>query len=379
MFTIHKKLACGLMALLALGIAAPLAQGGALPPFGVPNINNPYGGPGVNPYTANMGRFPGINVANPYTNFYGRGGYGGFGYGYPIQIWPYAGIADIVNAQGKYLMSQETSRIIREKAYQEFLHSQKEAILLARWIRDTTPTFTETQRKIARQTLSRIQEAATPAEISSGRALNILRGDIYKNGNKKTDAGKTSLSEEFLLHLNVTVPKGGSLGLLRDNGRIHWPLTLSELAGDKLVRDTETLAQELIAQARTNGRVSGNQLKDLTDKVKQLQELLDDNITKMPARKYLQSQRFIDTFRSALDALETRGLARRYYDFRDWAKGGKTAKELVEYMRTKGLTFAPALEGDEAAYEAIYSALAQYSAAVDPPEHPKTNGQLDQK
>ena len=40
-----------------------------------------------------------------------------------------------------------------------------------------------------------------------------------------------------------------------------------------------------------------------------------------------------------------------------------TLEAIVEYMASKGLKFAPATQGDEAAYQAMHSALAAYDVA----------------
>jgi hypothetical protein len=47
-----------------------------------------------------------------------------------------------------------------------------------------------------------------------------------------------------------------------------------------------------------------------------------------------------------------------------WMAKGKTVHDLVDHMLKKGLTFAPAVSGDEGTYQALYSALAAYDRAL---------------
>ncbi len=47
-----------------------------------------------------------------------------------------------------------------------------------------------------------------------------------------------------------------------------------------------------------------------------------------------------------------------------FAAKGKTTAELVKYMSDKGLKFAPATPGDEAAYRAVHQALAIYDVSL---------------
>jgi hypothetical protein len=44
-----------------------------------------------------------------------------------------------------------------------------------------------------------------------------------------------------------------------------------------------------------------------------------------------------------------------------FAAKGKTVPELLQFMASKGLKFAPATGGDEAAYSALYNYLVSYS------------------
>ena len=50
---------------------------------------------------------------------------------------------------------------------------------------------------------------------------------------------------------------------------------------------------------------------------------------------------------------------------KDFVGKGKTVQDLVDYMVQKGLRFAPAVSGDEAAYQALYSALQAYDLAFN--------------
>ena len=44
---------------------------------------------------------------------------------------------------------------------------------------------------------------------------------------------------------------------------------------------------------------------------------------------------------------------------------GQTVADLVGYMTSNGLKFAPAVSGDEAAYASLYSALAAYRRGLE--------------
>jgi hypothetical protein len=72
----------------------------------------------------------------------------------------------------------------------------------------------------------------------------------------------------------------------------------------------------------------------------------------------------LDDFDAAVVALR-KGDAVLYLDYaQKFAKGGRTVQELVEYMTKNGLKFAPAMPGDERAYQAVQTALAAQSLAL---------------
>ncbi len=53
-----------------------------------------------------------------------------------------------------------------------------------------------------------------------------------------------------------------------------------------------------------------------------------------------------------------------YFNDGKWSPKGKTVDILIHDISTKGLKFAPAVPGDEAAYTALYRALRDYDASM---------------
>jgi hypothetical protein len=53
-----------------------------------------------------------------------------------------------------------------------------------------------------------------------------------------------------------------------------------------------------------------------------------------------------------------------YFNHKFEAKG-RTVAELVNYMKDKGLRFAPAVSGEEDSYRALHQAMMAYDASLD--------------
>src|SRR3954452_20430152 len=87
------------------------------------------------------------------------------------------------------------------------------------YVKANTPTFADEQKRIAKNTLKRIQVSSNPIEIANGKALNILLDDVRNFPLKKAaNFDAIMLSEDVLKQLNVTTKTVG-VGLLRHGGK----------------------------------------------------------------------------------------------------------------------------------------------------------------
>jgi len=353
-------------------------------PFGInANLSNPgYGNANVGAYSfalGNGGYYPGYT--NPfyssasYSPTYGSGytptysSPGNYGGGYGYYTSPYSnylyGTADVMRAYGQLGLTSEQARILREVATQAQLDTDKKRLDTLNYLRANTPTYTDKQKKIALQELDRIQNLATPSEIWSGNALNVLLKDlIQKSLSKPLKLHPLPLNEKLMSHINVTAKKGfGNIGLLRNDGRFEWPVALQEIASAEEQKNMTADAQEAYRRAAAN-RPFANFVDDLSRDVAGLRERLLKRANDLPTDQYLAAKRFLNNFDDALAAIKG-GDVRRNIDFhKEFSGEGKTIQDLVDYMGKNGLRFAPAVNGDEDAYQALHSLLAAYSLAA---------------
>jgi hypothetical protein len=313
---------------------------------------NPYTPPGTSPL-----------LPNPYTP--GMGGYGG---GYYAPIYGEAGgllfgQADLMRAYGVAITNQQQARIIQQQAIQARLDTQRKRFELDLYIKANTPTFTEEQAKIAQTTLRRIKSNSTPAEVANGRSLNLMLDDIRKFMNRKVSSDNLALSEDVLLQLNVTSNEAG-LGALRNDGRINWPIGLQEVLSPEQRKTLDTQAQALV-QGAAKGKVDANVLRDFGNEIDRTYDSLLKKVNDLGPH-YLEAKRFLSDLKDARRALE-KGEAQNQLAFMKWISsgGGKSVQDVVDYMISKGLRFAPATMQDEAAYRAFFSALVAYDVALN--------------
>jgi hypothetical protein len=338
---------------------------------GVGNPYNPWLSPYAgfsNPYTPGVGGYGGA-LTNPYlpgTGYDSSAAYNP----YTPYIDPFGGFlrgtADVMRAQSQLMMDQERARLLREQVNQSKLDTRKKALETELWIKANTPTFTDEQAKIAKTILRRIQTNASPAEIESGKALNVLLDDLRKHIDKKSSVTPMPLDEEVLKHLNVTKSGVGNLGLLRNDGRFTWPRALRELAAPAEQKETEAQAQAVVSLA-AGGKIDENLLSELRASLAKLRTNLGNKVNEVPTPQYVEAKRFLNNFEEAVLALQ-KGDAVDYFNFQKYVGGNKTVQDVVNYMVDRGLRFAPEVSGDEAAYVAMHSGLAAYDIAVNTQE-----------
>jgi hypothetical protein len=345
-----------------------------------PTSGNTVVGAIVSPSIAGSGAFnPAISgLSNPYASLsstpYG-GAYGGgdLSSGYPgLPYYGYGespiggymrGTADIVSAQGKWMQSLQQASLTKQQVRQTMIDTQRKSFDEYYYERKNTPTFESDRQSFNNQQLLRSLNNPPESEITSGQALNDVLDDLVRiNKDRGLRAAAPSLDEDVLRRLNLTAGAGnGNAGLLKNDARLTWPLALRDEAYKTDRELANSLAPEAVHQA-INGRVDAGTLRELTAAAGRLRQNLTANIRDMTANQYTEASRFLGYLDDAIRALG-RPDAGDYFT-RKFVAQGKDAAELVRNLAAKGLRFAPATPGDEAAYLAVHRTLVAYDRAA---------------
>jgi hypothetical protein len=312
---------------------------------------------------------------------FGGAGYGGIGGGVDVSLStgynPYGGFvdpygggilngaADVIFAEGRFMIQTEQARLMRNKWKVAELDYRKKAFDLESYFRANTPSYAEVKEKLDKDILRRVQSSANTGEIWQGVSQNILLRDFAKNQAKKlNNVPEIPVLENVLRHINVT-KNGGNMGVLRHGGELNWPTALTELASRDMRRDMDLQARALYQQAEQTGKGDPATIKDLRTNIKTLRDKLVARVNDIPTEQYSDARRFLSDLEDAVRGVE-RGDAPSFFDFQKFVRGGKhTVKDVVDYMLEHGLTFAPAVEGDQGAYEALYQAMAAQNIAMN--------------
>jgi hypothetical protein len=209
------------------------------------------------------------------------------------------------------------------------------------------------------------------ASILSGQTLNESLIESLKWQSRGKVGPDLPLTAELLGHLNVMrATSAGEITLLRRAKKLPWPRTLREAAFEAARKRVETLFPKAVQQAK-DGEPRAATVRELGQAVEGLGQELLNQVDELAPWQYIESKRFHKRLEAAVAALGDKDVRQQLEEADALAMRGRTVAKLVRFMADKGLRFAPAVEGDEDAYEQLHRALATYAEKIRPAEEGK--------
>lgn len=286
---------------------------------------------------------------------------------YPTYVYsptydPYGGYlsggADMVRAQGDLQNQLQQAKITKQRAEQAKLDTRRKAFDEYLYERGHRPTVEDDRERARMERIRRARNQPPLTEIWSGYALNTLLDAIQKMQAKGIQGPTISLDPDLRRKINVTTGASGEdFGLLRRGGRLTWPATLRAAAYTKERQRVDRLARAAYKQA-DQGMVQADTVQDMKTAIDKLYAELKSNIQRTSVNDYIQAKRYLDELSQAAQALGDPNVSK--YVTGQWSAKGSTVAELVANMTRQGLRFAPATQGDEAAYTALHNDLVAY-------------------
>jgi hypothetical protein len=315
-------------------------------------------------------------VYYPMYNFYYGGYPGGYGGGYPQGYGgsmyggdPYAGSlqgsAAVIDAQSKYLVATQQAYLLKEQVRKAQIDNSRKAFDEWLYERANTPTLNEQRERERREEVRRDLNDPPLTEIWSGRVLNVILSDLQDWAGRGVQGPAIPLEADLLAKINVYPAKGPSnVGLLKEK-TLAWPLSLRVLPPALETKPLRDRIDKLLPEAKeqaVKGRVKADLLAELTDNIARLRKYFARRMEDMTFSQYAEGKRFLSDLEASVRALEQADAA-DYLNGKYVARG-RTVAELVQHMKENGLRFGAASSGDEAAYNALYQALATYGREV---------------
>jgi hypothetical protein len=275
-----------------------------------------------------------------------------------------SGAADAIAAQGQFQIDFQHARLLNQEVERSKMDTRRRQWEEWLYEREHTPTVEDIRERQRMENLRRARNNPPFAEIWSGQALNDLLEAVQRQQAHNGPGPVIALDDETLQRINVTsgvTPAGA--GLLRDGGRLRWPFALQEKHFAEARKRVDELMARAVQQAQS-GQADAETLRELTDTINKLRAEVRNRIDTVSINDNVVARRYLNDLDGAVRALQSPNVG-QYLSGR-WAARGRTVGELVAEMSRQGLRFAPATDGDEAAYTALHRALANYSTLPDP-------------
>jgi hypothetical protein len=300
---------------------------------------------------------------------YGTGGYdpNSSSYGSDSSAYSLMGAANAVSAQAALMTSQQQAFLTKEMVRTQRIGNEQRFQELRLFARERTPTAEDERERSHAQERDHSRNDPSATEIWSGKALNVLLVDLQRGLAREVmrgDVGQARLPADVLDRINVSsLNSEGGAGLLRNEGRLDWPLALS---GPEFKKQRDFLNLLVKRTADQPGQTNSDTLQELDRCTVSLQKDFTVRVKEFSPSQYLAAKHFLNDLESAVRTLHQPD-AENYFNGA-YKVGGKTMFELVKHMTERGLRFAPATEGDQSAYLALHRALAAYDFAAHAPE-----------
>src|SRR5260370_39403751 len=151
------------------------------------------------------------------------------------------------------------------------------------------------------------------------------------------------LNDDILQHINLpSGATGGNPGLLKNGGKLNWPLPLQAPEYDDLRNTVNANVAKAVEAAKYNP-IDRSTLVPIKEALARLHKALDANITRMSPSEYLEASRYLSQLDDAYKALQDPNVTKYFDDNKTWGAKGRTVADLVDNIsKVQGIRLAPA-------------------------------------
>jgi hypothetical protein len=298
--------------------------------------------------------------------FAGLGGMGWGGWGTQWMQNPYEGYlngaANMTMANAQYQQTIQQAKLTRQEATRSSFQTRRAAIEERQYELSLMPDPEKIRQDQMMRSLQRSRNNPPQVEIWSGKALNDLLRAIQDSQTRGTTGPNVPLSPDVLRHVSFTsgTTRGGP-GLLKDGGKLTWPYALRRSDFDSERTQIDEQMQQAVRQAQS-GQVSADLLDKVGESLKQLERSIDSRALQITPDQYIQATRYLRELKDSYRVLQQSDVAKYFRPA--WTPQGASVGELVRQMTKEGLSFAPAVSGDETYYTSLHRSMVDYDMGI---------------
>ncbi|MCE9531037.1 MAG: hypothetical protein K8T89_07920 [Planctomycetes bacterium] len=328
----------------ARGLSGSGDQGANLRNFSVSSYNGGFFGGGGN-------GGPNSQVATPWSSKYGSW----------IQPANSGVMQDSIARQQAYFQGSmqnqdlELRRLqLKRAAFDEMMYEK---------MNTPPPELVREEQRLNR--LTRARNTPPESEIALGDPLNELLINIQRIQAREGVRGYSiPLDPDVVKHLNVTTTGGSSVGsnaMFKQDSSLEWPIALSTDTFAPYRKRVEANIADM-TKAQQEGRIDLGKVADSRKALGGMKSMLFDVRADTSFTDYAAGLEYLSSVGKKVEILAKPG-AKNFIDG-TYAAKGSTVGELVDYMTSKGLKFAPATSGYEPYYTGFYQSMVTYDIGL---------------
>jgi hypothetical protein len=273
------------------------------------------------------------------------------------------GTADVINSTGQYNIQVQQAKLGQEQARQAKLDTRRKMMEQKMWEDANRPTYLTMLDQERNSRLAEARMTTSLTRIISGDPLNALLNHSKAIQASGIVGPRMPIDQEILPLINVTNgATSGNTGLLKDGGRLQWPLVLDDRPFDKERKQIETMMQEAVGQATRYGRVQADLQRSLLRTLDKFDNAVVSRAREMTPTEFIQARRYLREVRDGVKVFQDPKVGNYFND--RWRARGETVTDLIGNMSRDGLVFAPASPGGEAAYRSLHTSMVAYDQAL---------------
>jgi hypothetical protein len=289
---------------------------------------------------------------------------------YPIYPSPYydpntargnalQGQAAVIQASGNVAVQDQQAWLMKTQVDQAKIDTKKKAFDQMMYEKANTPTYVEQLSQDKARILTRMMNYPVRGEIMGGKTLNEMLPMMQAFADQGVQGPPVRLTQSTLNMLNISSTGAGSVGMLRDGGKIEWPTALRGPEQKKL----DKLLPAAV-QATIDGELDAKLLKEVRKELKSMRESIRKKYQaeEIETASYVRALEVWDSLEPSVSALEARDAKKQLTGA--YVPHVKNVQELVDFLTDNGVKFAPVSPGNENAYQVTHDAFVRYARAA---------------
>jgi hypothetical protein len=274
-----------------------------------------------------------------------------------------SGASQVISSQAQFMVSEQQAAAMKEQNKQTQLDTRRKTLEEWRYEQNLMPTAAELRTKQEKAQLDRMRNNPPSVDIWSGEALNTLLQDIQKLQGQIGTGPTIPLDPAMLAKVNVTDGKSPGLGVLQQNGTLNWPYSLQFDFFKGATKKMEETMVDAAKQIASGKQPEFRLITAMNNTENDLRSILKDHINDLTPSQGIEARRYLNDVHETIRTFQDPNVAK--YVNGQWMAKGNNVGDLVAYLTSQGLKFAPAAPGNEFVYTSLYQSMVNYDRALD--------------